>query len=261
MNGNAAPRQSPLEEFSEDELQRINRDLEGSSPTEILRWAAEHFGPRFTFATGFGPEGCAIINMVAQEGLNVDLFTLDTGLFFTETHDLWKQLEAHTGLTIRGVQPDTSLPEQSLLHGEELWKTNPDLCCTIRKVLPLKEALTKFDAWASAIRRDQTPDRANTPIVSYDSKFGLVKVSPLAAWSSEDVWNYLKEHNVPVNSLHAEGFPSIGCAPCTSPVKPGEDPRAGRWRSHQKTECGLHTGNRHGNLRIIQGDAGTPIGS
>jgi len=257
MNGNAASNSPAQPRFDKKELEAINRELQGASPTEILRWASRSFGSKLTFATGFGAEGCVLIDMIARADLDVDLFTLDTGLFFQETYDLWAKLEHSTGLTIRGVRPSTTLEQQSLLHGEELWKTKPDLCCTIRKVLPLKEALTGFEAWASAIRRDQTPDRNQTPIVSFDSKFSLVKVSPLINWTFQDVLNYIERHKVPINPLHQQGYPSIGCAPCTSPVQAGEDPRAGRWRSHQKTECGLHTNNRHTTLRIIQGDAGS----
>src|SRR5262249_43659978 len=129
---------------------------------------------------------------------------------------------------------------QAAQLGSNLWLTNPDRCCEIRKVLPLRSALVGFEAWISAIRRDQTPQRAQARVLERDARFGLVKVNPLAAWTAEDVWSYVKENEVPFNPLHEEGYPSIGCVPCTSAVLPGEDPRSGRWRGRAKKECGLH---------------------
>lgn len=215
-------------------------DLEGRSASDILRWAADTFAPKLTFATGFGPEGCVLIDLIGRQRLPVDLFTLDTGLLFPETYDLWKRLEDRYGLTIRAVRPDWSIEEQEAREGPRLWESRPDRCCEIRKVVPLRNAVRGFDAWISAIRRDQTPDRATARIVERDPKFGLVKINPLAAWTSSEVWGHVRAHDVPVNPLHDRGYPSIGCAPCTSPVLPGEDPRAGRWRGTGKTECGLH---------------------
>lgn len=214
--------------------------LEGRSAAEILRWAADTYAPKLTFATGFGPEGCVLIDLMGRQRLPVDLFTLDTGLLFPETYELWRRLEARYGLTIRAVRPDWSLPEQEAREGPRLWESRPDRCCEIRKVIPLRNAVRGFDAWITAIRRDQTPDRATAKIVEPDPKFGLVKINPLAAWTSAEVWGHLRAHDVPVNPLHDRGYPSIGCAPCTSPALPGEDPRAGRWRGTGKTECGLH---------------------
>jgi phosphoadenylyl-sulfate reductase (thioredoxin) len=121
-----------------------------------------------------------------------------------------------------------------------LWGRDPDRCCDLRKVQPLRATLTAFDAWISAVRRDQTPDRADTPVVAWDGKFGLVKVNPLVRWTFDDVREYASTNDVPYNPLHDRGYPSIGCMPCTTPVAPGEDPRAGRWRGREKTECGLH---------------------
>jgi phosphoadenosine phosphosulfate reductase len=159
----------------------------------------------------------------------VDIFTLDTGLFFEETYTLWKKLEERYRLTIRAVRPRLSLAEQANRFGDALWERDPDRCCELRKVLPLREALAGAEAWISALRRDQTPERVKTPLLELDEKFGLVKINPLVEWSVRDVWDYVREHDVPFNPLHEQGYPSIGCAPCTSPVRPGEDPRAGRW--------------------------------
>jgi phosphoadenylyl-sulfate reductase (thioredoxin) len=171
----------------------------------------------------------------------VDVFTLDTGLLFPETYALWRRLEERYSLRIRAVRPVLDLQEQAARHGEALWGREPGRCCLIRKVEPLAVALHGHEAWISSIRADQTADRASARVVEWDSRFNLMKVNPLLAWSSEDVWEYLREHDVPTNPLHSRGYPSIGCGPCTSPVHPGEDPRAGRWRGRVKTECGLHT--------------------
>jgi phosphoadenylyl-sulfate reductase (thioredoxin) len=222
-----------------DTLARDARALEGRSPREILAWAAVHY-PRITFATGFGPEGCVLLDLIGRHAIPIDLFTLDTGLLFQETHDLWRRLEERYGFTIRAVRPGLTAHDRSLLP-RNLWESAPDRCCDLRKVQPLREALSGFEAWVSAVRRDQTADRADAQVLEHDRRFGLVKVNPLVTWTSEQVWDYLRVHDVPVNVLHARGYPSIGCLPCTTPVAAGEDPRAGRWRGLAKKECGLHS--------------------
>jgi len=216
-------------------------DLEGASALEVLRWASEQYGPGLTFATGFGAEGCVVIDLIARARLPVDLFTLDTGVLFPETYELWRQLEARYGVTIRGVTPVQTIAAQELVHGPRLWEREPDRCCDLRKVRPLRAALAPFDAWITAIRREQTPERATARIVERDRKFGLVKINPLAAWTHDDVWAHIYLHDVPYNALHERGYPSIGCEPCTSAVAPGESARSGRWRGSTKNECGLHT--------------------
>jgi phosphoadenosine phosphosulfate reductase len=226
--------------LSDNALAALARDHEGAPPEVTLATAARLFPGRFTFATGFGVEGCVLIDLVARHGLPVDLFTLDTGVLFPETVDLWRRLEARYGVTIRAVRPERSVEEQAALEGPALWSRAPDRCCELRKMAPLRAELTRFDAWASAIRREQTPDRAEAKPFERDGKFGLVKVNPLVAWTAKDVWRHVHAHDVPYNPLHDQGYPSIGCAPCTSPVAAGEDPRAGRWRGSAKTECGLH---------------------
>jgi phosphoadenosine phosphosulfate reductase len=217
------------------------RSLEGESAINILRWASAHI-PRLTFATGFGAEGCAIIDLIARHALPIDIFTLDTGLLFPETYALWRELEAKYGITIRAVKPEQTVDEQAAAHGAALWESQPDRCCELRKVKPLIRGLVGFDAWITAIRREQTPERANAQIVEADRKFGLLKINPLAAWTHDDVWGHLYAHDVPFNALHERGYPSIGCQPCTSAVVPGENLRAGRWRGTGKRECGVHIG-------------------
>ena len=213
--------------------------LEERPPLDILAFAAERFAPKLGLATGFGREGCVLVDLVARHRLPVDVFTLDTGVLFPETYLLWRRLERRYGIAIRAVRPAFTLGEADALG--RLWETNPDRCCEIRKVVPLRAELSRFDAWVTAIRRDQTRDRARARTVEWDATFGLVKVNPLVRWSAADVDDYLARHDVPVNPLHARGYPSIGCEPCTTPVAPGEDPRAGRWRGRDKTECGLHS--------------------
>jgi phosphoadenylyl-sulfate reductase (thioredoxin) len=216
-----------------------SRDLEGATPTDVLRWASRELGDSLTFATGFGAEGCVIIDLIARANLPIDIFTLDTGVLFPETYSLWRQLETKYGIAIRSVR-GLSLEEQAARFGDKLWERDPDQCCDLRKVQPLREALVGRTGWISAIRRDQTPERATAQIVERDAKFDLVKVNPLVAWTHDDVWGHIYANDVPTNALHDQGYPSIGCAPCTSPVKLGESARAGRWRGAQKTECGLH---------------------
>ena len=222
------------------EIESAARRLEGATPLETLRWAAERFAPRLAFATGFGPEGCVLIDLIGRHRLPIDVFTLDTGLLFAETRELWRRLEARYGMVIRAVRPDLTVSEQAQVHGERLWARDPDRCCALSKVAPLRVALEGHQAWIAAIRRDQTAERAAAAVVERDPSSGLVKVGPLVAWSSAEVWSYLREHSVPTNPLHALGYPSVGCWPCTSPVAPGEGARAGRWRGQTKTECGLH---------------------
>jgi phosphoadenylyl-sulfate reductase (thioredoxin) len=214
--------------------------LEERSPQDILAFAAGRFAPRLGFATGFGAEGCVLVDMVARAGLAVDVFTLDTGYLFPETYTLWNRLEARYGLAIRGVRPWFEASLAASGDGPPPWEVDPDACCRERKVEPLAAELKRFDAWVTAIRRDQTADRAGARPIEWDAKFGLVKVNPLVRWTSQDVWDYVRRHDVPVSPLHARGYPSIGCAPCTTPIAAGEDPRAGRWRGRAKTECGLH---------------------
>ena len=214
-------------------------ELEHLSPEQILVWASQRF-PRVSFATGFGAEGGVLIDMAARHGLPIDLFTLDTGLLFPETYDLWRRLEQRYAVTIRAVRPAQTVDEQAAAHGDRLWARDPDRCCALRKVAPLAEALRGYDAWITAIRRDQTPTRATARHVEWDGKNALVKVNPLLRWSADDVWGYVKAHDVPYNALYDASYGSIGCAPCTTPVGPGEDPRAGRWRTREKNECGLH---------------------
>jgi phosphoadenylyl-sulfate reductase (thioredoxin) len=197
----------------------------------LLRSAAAAHGP-VTFATGFGAEGCVLIDLIARHALPIDVFTLDTGVLFPETYELWTRLEQRYSITIRRVAAESFI--------DRLWESDSDRCCELRKVTPLRHELARFGAWVTAIRRDQTPERATAQPIEQDAKFGLVKINPLVTWTHDDVWAHVYAHDVPTNPLHDRGYPSIGCQPCTSPVVPGENLRAGRWRGAGKRECGLH---------------------
>ncbi|MBM61669.1 MAG: phosphoadenylyl-sulfate reductase [Acidobacteria bacterium] len=223
------------------EITSWSEAFEEATPIEILAWASNEFKTKLTFATGFGAEGCVLIDLIGRYHLPVDIFTLDTGLLFPETYNLWRRLEDQYKIVIRGVSPALTVDKQTSRHGPELWSRKPDECCEIRKLSPLFLELSSFDAWVTAIRRDQTPDRADAPVVGWDKKFNLVKLNPLVRWSRKDVWAYLLRNKVPYNPLHDQGYPSIGCRPCTSSVSGSEEERAGRWRDLNKTECGLHT--------------------
>jgi phosphoadenylyl-sulfate reductase (thioredoxin) len=222
------------------DLSSIAAELDGAGAEDILAWAAESFAPRVTFGTGFGVEGCILVHMIAERRLPIEIFTLDTGLLFAETIELWRKLEARYRIRVRAVRPAQTVEEQELHWGPQLWAREPNQCCHLRKVQPLRKALAGMDAWISAIRREQTSQRAAAPVVYRDERFGVVKVNPLVRWTTKDVWKFVFAHDVPYNLLHDNDYPSIGCWPCTTPVADGEEPRSGRWRGLGKSECGLH---------------------
>ena len=224
-----------------DELRRRSQELEGATPQEVLQWAVDNYFPKLTMATAFGPEGLVIIHMLAAIEPRTHLFNLDTGYQFKETLELRNRIAQRYGMQVELRSADTTVAEYEALHGGPLYKTNPDQCCFDRKVTVLREAVVGFDAWMSGIRRDQSADRANVPIVAWDKKFSLVKISPLANWTKKDVWKLIVDHDIPYNPLHDQGYTSIGCWPCTRAVMFGEDERAGRWSGTAKKECGLHT--------------------
>ena len=223
------------------ELDAKNAELESASPGEVLRWAVERFAPKFTMATAFGPEGMTIIHMLASIAPETPIFNLDTGYQFAETLELRERVKQRYGIAVEFKQPELTVEQYEDLHGGPLYKTNPTQCCFDRKIKLLREGAKGMHAWASGIRRDQSPDRAKAPIVGWDKKFELVKVSPLANSTKNDVWKMITEHDIPYNPLHDQGYTSIGCQPCTRAVMFGEDERAGRWSGFAKTECGLHS--------------------
>ena len=229
-----------LKTLSDAELAYWARHLEHSRPQDILEWAVDTFGHDVSLASSFGAEDMCLIDMLSRVTRSPRVFYLDTGVLFPETYALIERTRERYGFTAERVLPRLTLEQQAEHYGDALWAREPDTCCGIRKVEPLTRYLAGVSAWITGIRRDQTPFRASAQVVEDDAKFSVVKVNPLVRWTSDQVWQYIREHDVPYNPLHDQGYPSIGCVPCTRSVKPGEDPRAGRWAGLDKTECGLH---------------------
>ncbi|WP_406699817.1 phosphoadenylyl-sulfate reductase [Singulisphaera sp. Ch08] len=232
----------PAETLTRADWTETNRRLKEAQPNEILRWAVETFYPKLTMATAFGPEGCIILHMLSEIEPKVRVFNLDTGYQFAETLELRARIAERYGIEVELVRPDTTVAEYEAIHSGPLYVEQPDQCCFDRKIVPLRRAVAGYDAWISSIRADQSAHRAKADVVGWDAKFGLVKINPLLNWTYRDVWAYVVANQVPYNPLHDQGYPSIGCWPCTRSVAPGEsDERAGRWVGQAKTECGLHS--------------------
>lgn len=223
-----------------DNIAEAQSNAESWNPQQVLAWAFETFGNGVAISSAFGAEGMALIDMASRVRKDFRVFTVDTEFLFPETYSLIDRIEHKYEIKIERVFSLLSPEEQERAHGAELWSRDPDQCCNLRKVEPLRRKLSELGAWITSIRRDQTSFRNGARKVEWDAKFGLVKVNPIADWSSKQVWRYLLEHGVPYNSLHDQNYPSIGCTHCTRAVRPGEDPRAGRWPGTAKTECGLH---------------------
>ncbi len=236
--------------FGEEEIAAANRALSDETPQVILRWAVRTFHPRLTMATAFGAEGCCLIHMLAEIEPSVRIFNLDTGYQFPETLQLRERIKDRYGIAVEMVQPELTVAEYEAEHGGPLYVHRPDQCCHDRKILPLRRAVVGYDAWISAIRRDQTQHRAVAGVVQWDAKFNLVKVNPLLNWTKKDVWNFIFRHDVPYNPLHDRNYPSIGCWPCTQAVANGADERSGRWAGSKKKECGLHVIEHEGGSGI-----------
>jgi phosphoadenosine phosphosulfate reductase len=216
------------------------QQLTGWKPEEILAWTFDTFGASVTIASSFGLEDVMLIDLAARIVPKPDVFFLDTDLLFPETYQTITAIEARYSILLRRIRPDLTVAEQAQQYGEELWRRDPNACCTLRKVAPLNRAISGYQAWVTGVRRQQSPTRAAAQAVQWDAKHNLVKVNPLVLLTEDEVWAYVKSHQVPYNPLHDAGFPSIGCMPCTRAVKPGEDARAGRWSGFDKNECGLH---------------------
>jgi phosphoadenosine phosphosulfate reductase len=227
-------------EVMKEEIGELQTAAEGWRPEHVLGWAFDTFGEGVAISSAFGAEGMVLIDIASRVRQNFRLFTLDTEFLFPETYNLMDQVEQRYGISIERVYPLNSPGEQERTQGPALWQRSPDLCCNLRKVEPLQRKLGELQAWITSIRRDQTTARASAGKIEWDQKFGLVKINPIADWSSKQVWQYIREHDVPYNELHERNYPSIGCTHCTRAVRPGENPRAGRWAGLAKTECGLH---------------------
>ena len=218
----------------------VAAELEPAGPAAVLAWAFAELGPDVAIATGFGVEGAALIDMAAKINPRPYVFFVDTGFHFDETLELRRRIERRYGIEIHALEPELTPDQQADAFGVRLLHYDPDFCCSMRKVEPLERFLATRDAWVTAIRRDQTANRATASVVEWDARFGLAKVNPLAAWTRAMVWEYVLDNDVPYNPLHDRGYPSVGCTHCTRAVMAGEPERAGRWSGREKTECGLH---------------------
>ena len=232
--------------YSPEELETLNERLKGKSAEEIVRWAADTFGSEVAFANSFGAEDVALSAIVAKVAPEIVVFTLDTGRLHDETYEVMERIRVRYGITIESYFPDREAVER-LEREKGFYSFRESIearkeCCGIRKVELLRRALAGKRAWMTGLRRDQAVTRTDMTAVEWDEGNGMAKVNPLIEWSEEQVWEYIRANDVPYNQLHDRGFPSIGCAPCTRAIKPGEDIRAGRWwwENPENKECGLH---------------------
>ncbi len=227
--------------FTPEELQEVAQRLRDASPTEIIAWGVEQIGAaNLTFACSFGYEDVALVDIVRSISPEINIFYLDTDLHFKETYETRDRLQERYQVRFTRVATSLSLEQQAKQYAPDLWKSDPNQCCRLRKVEPLRRHLKGYQGWITGIRREQAPTRAHTEVVEWDPAFGLLKLNPFAFWNTSQVWNYIYDKKIPYNPLHDQNYPSIGCEPCTRQVRPGEDPRAGRWAHSEKIECGLH---------------------
>lgn len=222
---------------------RLNNRFGHGEANDVMAWAIETFGNGLSIGTSFGTSGIVLMDLALQVNPDVDIFYIDTDFFFPETHTLIDRLEQHYQRGFRAVKTNLTIAQQDKRYGPKLYENDPNLCCHVRKVEPLKQALADSTAWATALRRDQASTRTNTPMVQWNTRYNLVKLAPMVRWTETDIWQYIHEHQLPYNELHDRNYPSIGCWPCTKPVKPGEDLRSGRWQGKDKIECGIHLDN------------------
>jgi phosphoadenosine phosphosulfate reductase len=235
-----------LEKFDPAVIRQKAEEFESARLEDILRWCWETYGDRAAFGTSFQGAGLAALHTAYREGFRFPVFTIDTGLLFPETLALKADIEALLGITIEALVPEATVEQQEAELGPRLWHRNPDLCCSLRKVIPLQNKLSQLDVWITGLRRSQSDGRQKTQIVEL-YKFDvlrdrhILKLNPMANWTREQVQAYLRENGVPTNPLLEQGYRSIGCRPCTRPVGEGDDERAGRWTGFDKSECGIHT--------------------
>lgn len=232
--------QLPASDMIRARIEELAESMEHESAQKVIQWAVSAFQHSLTFACSFSAEDLVVLDLLLKHFSQADVFYLDTGLHFKETYETRDRLTEKYGIDFICVKPDLTVEEQNTQYGNALWKTNPDLCCQLRKVKPLAKTLQQYRAWMTGIRREQTPTRANAKKIEWDSKFGLVKINPIVDWNHQQVWEYIHQHQLPYNPLHDRHYPSIGCQVCTKPVKHGADSRSGRWDGFAKTECGLH---------------------
>ena len=238
-NGDATANGNGLGERTLIDPAAVTAELEDLSAEEVIRWAIETFHPGLYFACSFQKTTSVVIDIAQRIDPETRFFYLDTDVLFDETYTTRDALAARYGIEFERYA-GISLDEQARIYGDELWARQPDACCGIRKVEPMRQALAGVDCWVSGIRRQDSQTRAGAAKFAWDRRFGLWKLNPLADWSEQDVWDYVNEREIPYNPLHDAGYPSIGCTHCTRPPGAGEAPRAGRWATSEKTECGLN---------------------
>lgn len=224
---------------AEIDQEAVAAELESRTAPEAIEWMFETFGESHYIACSFQKTSSVTAHMAAEINPSARFFYLDTDVLFPETYETRDRLAERLGIEFDRFH-NLTLEEQAAQYGDELWKRNPDACCELRKVEPLRRVLSSVDCWAAGVRREDSATRAKTPKLARDKRFGLWKLSPLADWTERDVWNYIREHDLPYNPLHDRGYPSIGCTHCTKPVGPGGAPREGRWAGLSKTECGIN---------------------
>jgi len=227
-------------------VRRKAEEFETATLRDILSWAWETYGERAAIGTSFQGAGLVAMHTAISHGFHFPVFTIDTGLLFPETLALKEEIETRLGISIESLHPEQSVAEQSAELGPNLWTTKPDLCCSLRKVVPLQKKLSTIDVWITGVRPQQKETRERTRIVELNHfdvlrDLYIIKLNPMAAWTRDQVQEYIKTHKLPVNALTAQGYRSIGCQPCTRPVAEGESERAGRWTGFDKSECGIHT--------------------
>ncbi len=229
-------------QMTAEEIREASGQLAESSPQTIISWAVARYYPRLIMATAFGAEGCCILHMLADIQPAVHVINLETGYQFPETLELRERIKDRYGIEVELIRPELTVHDYEAEHGGPLYDLRSDQCCHDRKILPLRQAMERIRplAWLSAIRKDQTEHRAAAGVVQWDAKFKIVKINPLLNWTKKEVWSFILKNDVPYNPLHDQGYPSIGCWPCTRSVQAGENERAGRWAGTVKKECGLH---------------------
>ncbi|WP_077324335.1 phosphoadenylyl-sulfate reductase [Virgibacillus siamensis] len=235
-------------DFTGDPFKDLSPSDDTKGASRILQWAYDSYGDSIVYACSFGAEGVVLIDLISKVKPEAEIIFLDTEIHFQETYDLIDKIRnKYPELHIRMKKPELTLDKQAEKYGSALWERDPNQCCFIRKIKPLEEALTGKPAWISGLRREQSLFRSKTDFVNKDDRFKSIKVCPLIHWTWEDVWAYIQENEIPYNELHNQGYPSIGCIPCTHSVTDSEDPRAGRWTGFNKTECGMHTAGSNSN--------------
>jgi phosphoadenosine phosphosulfate reductase len=221
------------------DAEAVAAELEPLSASELLKWAFDQFGQDMYIACSLQKTSSVMVHLATEINPRARFFYLDTDVLFPETYETRDRLAERFGVEFERWH-NISLEEQAERHGDSLWQTDPDACCALRKVEPMRRALSTVDCWVSGIRREDSKTRASAPKFAWDKRFNLWKINPLADWTERDVWNHLNENNIPYNPLHDQGYPSIGCTHCTRPVVPGQDSRDGRWAGSGKNECGIN---------------------